>query len=109
MEGAGGPAESPAEAAEELRIDPSDGQPYNQQSFLQVYGNLDAWNAAQPAATNGTAAAEGEADAASGAGGTGWFGQAADLFGGGDADQGGDNAGAMPIGTAFGTGYHPDR
>ena len=38
------------EEAEELRIDPSDGQAYNQQSFLEVYGNLDAWNAATPAA-----------------------------------------------------------
>ena len=34
---------------EELRIDPSDGQPYDQQSFLEVYGGLDEWNAAKPA------------------------------------------------------------
>ena len=34
----------------ELRIDPSDGQPYSQQSFLEVYGGLDEWKAAKPAA-----------------------------------------------------------
>ena len=36
-------------AGEELRIDQSDGRPYNQQSFLGQYGGLDEWNAAKPA------------------------------------------------------------
>ena len=41
--------DSQAVAGEELRIDQSDGRPYNQQSFLGQYGGLDEWNAAKPA------------------------------------------------------------
>ena len=42
-----------ATAGGELRIDDTDGQAYDKQSFLDVYGNLTKWHAARIAVTNG--------------------------------------------------------
>ena len=40
------------------RVDPTDGNSYTKQEFIECYGGVDEWNTASPAAADDIAAAE---------------------------------------------------
>ena len=42
--------DAPAPAGPEKRVDPSDGEAYTEEEFLEAYGGLDEWNEATPVA-----------------------------------------------------------